>query len=70
MPSVQCVVKTYLQWLNDTDFDPNCQLCKSSLDDGRETIRLPCFGELCPLAAQYCQRLIERLTRRLPLGVS
>eukprot|EP00045_Choanoeca_perplexa_P005078 m.43315 g.43315 ORF g.43315 m.43315 type:complete len:279 (-) comp12916_c0_seq1:1400-2236(-) len=38
-----CVVKTYLQWLNDTDFDPNCQLCKSSLDDGRETIRLPCF---------------------------
>eukprot|EP00730_Choanoeca_flexa_P010536 TRINITY_DN184_c0_g1_i1.p1 TRINITY_DN184_c0_g1~~TRINITY_DN184_c0_g1_i1.p1 ORF type:complete len:279 (+),score=25.37 TRINITY_DN184_c0_g1_i1:136-972(+) len=38
-----CVVKTYLQWLNDTDFDPNCQLCKAPLDDGRDTIRLPCF---------------------------
>ena len=38
-----CVVKTYLQWLNDTDFDPHCQLCRVALDDGRETIRLTCF---------------------------
>jgi hypothetical protein len=39
------VVKTYLQWLQDSEFDPNCPLCKESLaKTDKSTIRLPCFG--------------------------
>lgn len=53
----QCVVKTYLQWLQDSEFDPNCLLCHQPFsadhhhdDNGagtdaiqRKVIRLPCF---------------------------
>lgn len=38
-----CVVQTYLQWLQDSDFDPTCRLCSGLLDDQSETIRLPCL---------------------------
>lgn len=41
----QCIVKTYLQWLGDSEYNPNCPLCQSDLNDGRETIRLSCFGK-------------------------
>lgn len=40
-----CVVKTYLQWLQDSDFDPSCRLCGDVLNDGQnaKTIRLKCL---------------------------
>ena len=43
------MVKTYLQWLQDSEFDPNCPLCKESFvktvsGSTKPTIRLPCFG--------------------------
>lgn len=40
----QCVVRSYLSWLQDNDFDPNCSLCHRSLTDAdEETIRLICY---------------------------
>ncbi|CAJ0582453.1 unnamed protein product, partial [Mesorhabditis spiculigera] len=41
-----CIVQSYLQWLQDSDYDPNCALCETPLlrsDDSRETIRLQCL---------------------------
>uniref|UniRef100_A0A8R1HSN9 Zinc finger protein-like 1 homolog n=1 Tax=Caenorhabditis japonica TaxID=281687 RepID=A0A8R1HSN9_CAEJA len=37
-----CVVQSYLNWLTDQDYDPNCYLCKTSLAEG-DTIRLNCL---------------------------
>ncbi|KAI9032153.1 hypothetical protein DFJ74DRAFT_701786 [Hyaloraphidium curvatum] len=38
----KCVVRSYLQWLQDSDYEPLCQLCKGSLDQG-ELVRLTCL---------------------------
>ncbi|CAI5452372.1 unnamed protein product [Caenorhabditis angaria] len=37
-----CVVQSYLAWLTDSDYDPNCALCQTPLNSG-ETIRLNCL---------------------------
>lgn len=37
-----CVVQSYLNWLTDQDYDPNCAICKTTLTQG-ETIRLNCL---------------------------
>ncbi|EGT31136.1 hypothetical protein CAEBREN_13233 [Caenorhabditis brenneri] len=37
-----CVVQSYLNWLTDQDYDPNCAICKTTLTEG-ETIRLNCL---------------------------
>uniref|UniRef100_A0A7E4WD72 Zinc finger protein-like 1 homolog n=1 Tax=Panagrellus redivivus TaxID=6233 RepID=A0A7E4WD72_PANRE len=37
-----CVVQTYVSWLTDSDFDPNCLLCTQTLA-GTETVRLKCM---------------------------
>ncbi|KAK0411618.1 hypothetical protein QR680_005749 [Steinernema hermaphroditum] len=37
-----CVVQSYLAWLTDSDFDPNCALCSLLLGTG-ETVRLQCL---------------------------
>ena len=39
----QCVVRSYLQWLQDSDYDPVCPLCSQSLEEG-EVVRLGCHG--------------------------
>ncbi|XP_054713970.1 zinc finger protein-like 1 homolog [Uloborus diversus] len=38
----KCVVQSYLQWLQDSDYDPNCHLCKTELAEG-DCIRLTCY---------------------------
>eukprot|EP00052_Salpingoeca_macrocollata_P025714 m.234443 g.234443 ORF g.234443 m.234443 type:complete len:345 (-) comp22473_c1_seq6:1222-2256(-) len=38
----RCVVKTYLAWLQDSDFDASCKLCHSGLDGKQEVVRLLC----------------------------
>lgn len=38
----KCVIKSYLQWLQDSDFDPNCPYCKRPMED-QDTIRLTCL---------------------------
>ena len=40
----QCVVQSYLKWLEDSDYDPACIFCAHSLEEG-EAVRLVCFGE-------------------------
>eukprot|EP00051_Salpingoeca_urceolata_P011446 m.141652 g.141652 ORF g.141652 m.141652 type:complete len:322 (+) comp17124_c0_seq3:192-1157(+) len=41
-----CVVKTYLQWLQHSDFDPTCSLCHEIMDESTQkenpVIRLTC----------------------------
>ncbi|KAH7710194.1 Protein Y45G12B.2 a [Aphelenchoides avenae] len=37
-----CVVQTYLSWLTDSDYDPNCLLCAEPLPS-KETVRLKCL---------------------------
>ncbi|XP_013787335.1 zinc finger protein-like 1 [Limulus polyphemus] len=38
----KCIVQSYLQWLQDSDYDPLCQLCKVPL--GKDTcVRLLCY---------------------------
>ena len=40
----QCIVRSYISWLQDNDYNPNCALCQRSLTDtGEETIRLICY---------------------------
>ncbi|XP_067618794.1 zinc finger protein-like 1 homolog [Eurosta solidaginis] len=38
----KCIVQSYLQWLRDSDYVPNCTLCSTSLEQG-ECVRLICY---------------------------
>ncbi|KAJ6654172.1 hypothetical protein lerEdw1_007269 [Lerista edwardsae] len=38
----KCIVQSYLQWLQDSDYNPNCRLCKTLLST-KETVRLVCY---------------------------
>ncbi|OWK17389.1 ZFPL1 [Cervus elaphus hippelaphus] len=38
----KCIVQSYLQWLQDSDYNPNCRLCNIPLA-ARETTRLICY---------------------------
>uniref|UniRef100_L7M8B6 Zinc finger protein-like 1 homolog n=1 Tax=Rhipicephalus pulchellus TaxID=72859 RepID=L7M8B6_RHIPC len=37
-----CIVQSYLQWLQDSDYDPICQICRKELANGTCT-RLLCY---------------------------
>ena len=39
---LQCIVQSYLQWLQDSDWNPICTLCSENLRDG-DCIRLICY---------------------------
>ena len=38
----QCVVQSYLQWLQDSDYNPNCSLCDQDLSE-ENCARLNCY---------------------------
>lgn len=38
----RCIVKSYLHWLQDSDYNPVCTLCNGSLAEG-DVVRLICF---------------------------
>ncbi|XP_062341772.1 zinc finger protein-like 1 [Osmerus eperlanus] len=38
----KCIVQSYLQWLQDSDYNPNCRLCNNPLID-QDTVRLVCY---------------------------
>ena len=39
----QCIVRSYVSWLQDNDYNPNCSLCQCSLlETNDETVRLIC----------------------------
>ena len=40
----QCIVRSYVSWLQDNDYNPNCSMCQQSLNEtADETIRLVCY---------------------------
>ncbi|WAR18818.1 ZFPL1-like protein [Mya arenaria] len=41
----KCIVQSYLQWLQDSDYSPNCTLCSKDLPDAScgECVRLTCY---------------------------
>lgn len=41
----KCVVQSYLQWLQDSDYDPTCRLCGKSLAEAAcgQCVRLQCY---------------------------
>ena len=41
----QCVVQSYLQWLQDSDYNPCCEFCQRDLGDD-QCVRLMCYREL------------------------
>lgn len=41
---LQCVVQSYLKWLEDADYDPVCVLCTKSIQEGGDVVRLICYG--------------------------
>lgn len=45
---LQCIVQSYLQWLQDSDYNPNCSLCNDPLT-AQDTVRLVCYGEVIQL---------------------
>ena len=41
---LQCIVAPYLQWLEDSNYQPVCGLCRQELSDkSQQTIRLICY---------------------------
>ena len=39
---LQCVVQSYLAWLQDSDYNPNCEFCHGPLADD-DCVRLVCY---------------------------
>ncbi|XP_018592697.2 zinc finger protein-like 1 [Scleropages formosus] len=55
----KCIVQSYLQWLQDSDYNPNCRLCSTPLAS-QDTVRLVCYD----LFHWSC---LNELATRLPL---
>lgn len=55
----KCIVQSYLQWLQDSDYNPNCTLCDNPLA-GQDTVRLVCYD----VFHWHC---LNNLASRLPL---
>ncbi|KAJ8405172.1 hypothetical protein AAFF_G00321630 [Aldrovandia affinis] len=55
----KCIVQSYLQWLQDSDYNPNCQLCSTPLA-AQDTIRLVCYDV-------FHWSCLNELATRLPL---
>ncbi|TWW74993.1 zinc finger protein-like 1 [Takifugu flavidus] len=55
----KCIVQSYLQWLQDSDYNPNCSLCNDPLT-AQDTVRLVCYD----VFHWHC---LNNLASRLPL---
>jgi len=42
---VRCIIKSYLQWLQDSDFETACCICQDTLEAG-DVVRLLCYDVL------------------------
>lgn len=52
-----CIVQSYLQWLQDSDYDPICQICRKDLGTGTCT-RLLCYHVFhWACLDDHCQRM-------------
>jgi len=54
----RCIVQSYLNWLKDSDYIPNCSLCSSSLSEG-DVVRLICYDV-------FHLNCLDKLYRNLP----
>uniref|UniRef100_A0A3Q0SGV5 Zinc finger protein-like 1 n=1 Tax=Amphilophus citrinellus TaxID=61819 RepID=A0A3Q0SGV5_AMPCI len=55
----KCIVQSYLQWLQDSDYNPNCTLCNIPLTT-QDTVRLICYDV-------FHWSCLNNLASRLPL---
>ncbi|CAL8267382.1 unnamed protein product [Merluccius merluccius] len=55
----KCIVQSYLQWLQDSDYNPNCRLCNHPLN-AQDTARLVCYDV-------FHWACLNELAARLPL---
>uniref|UniRef100_A0A3B5BDY2 Zinc finger protein-like 1 n=1 Tax=Stegastes partitus TaxID=144197 RepID=A0A3B5BDY2_9TELE len=55
----KCIVQSYLQWLQDSDYNPNCALCNTPLT-AQDTVRLVCYDV-------FHWSCLNNLATRLPL---
>lgn len=55
----KCIVQSYLQWLQDSDYNPNCALCNHPLT-AQDTIRLVCYDV-------FHWSCLNELSSRLPV---
>ncbi|XP_068456924.1 zinc finger protein-like 1 [Clinocottus analis] len=55
----KCIVQSYLQWLQDSDYNPNCTLCNTPLN-AQDTVRLVCYDV-------FHWSCLNSLASRLPL---
>ncbi|XP_068188127.1 zinc finger protein-like 1 [Antennarius striatus] len=55
----KCIVQSYLQWLQDSDYNPNCTLCNNPLT-AQDTVRLVCYDV-------FHWACLNDLASRLPL---
>uniref|UniRef100_A0A3B5QU24 Zinc finger protein-like 1 n=1 Tax=Xiphophorus maculatus TaxID=8083 RepID=A0A3B5QU24_XIPMA len=55
----KCIVQSYLQWLQDSDYNPNCALCNNLLTT-HDTVRLICYDV-------FHWACLNNLASRLPL---
>lgn len=55
----KCIVQSYLQWLQDSDYNPNCSLCNHPLA-AQDTVRLICYDV-------FHWACLNNLAARLPL---
>lgn len=56
----KCIVQSYLQWLQDSDYSPDCALCSRNLSDEAcgECVRLTCYDVFHFVCLnQYAQKL-------------
>ncbi|RKP02480.1 hypothetical protein CXG81DRAFT_17844 [Caulochytrium protostelioides] len=57
----RCIVRSYVQWLQDSEFNPNCALCQQPLaTTDADVVRLPCldvFHSAC--LQQACSQLAD-----------
>ncbi|XP_031568074.1 zinc finger protein-like 1 homolog [Actinia tenebrosa] len=53
----RCIVKSYIHWLQDSEYNPVCTLCNGSLEEG-DVVRLVCY-DVFHLACinKFCQSL-------------
>lgn len=38
----KCIIKSYVHWLQDSDYSPTCSLCRENINKG-EVVRLSCY---------------------------
>ncbi|XP_061721744.1 zinc finger protein-like 1 [Cydia pomonella] len=57
----KCIIQSYLQWLQDSDYNPICEICTNSLSEG-ECIRLTCYHVFHWACTEARYRALPRTT--------